>query len=114
MNRQPEHLLDGAEFEYYYQNGSAVAISFYSGKLKYKWIAGVFEGVEEKDLAYDSRKIGEDLYLVNWHDKNNSNFVTLIVNLQQNVLYSSALVYYGTEREIALFDGAIIEHVMRK
>jgi len=39
--------------------------------------------------------------------------IALVINLQQKVLYSSALLGYGTEEELQLFDGAIIETVTR-
>ncbi len=106
-------LLDGTELEYTYTDGGAVVLSFYDGKLKYRWTAGPFAGTEVADLVYKSRRIGDELYLVSWHDVDNLNFVTLVINLQQNVLHSSAVVGYGTDREVTLFDGAIIERVNR-
>ena len=106
-------LLDGTELEYTYTDGGAVVLSFYDGKLKYRWTAGQFAGTEVAALVYKSRRIGDELYLVSWHDVDNLNFVTLVINLQQNVLHSSAVVGYGTDREVTLFDGAIIERVNR-
>ena len=106
-------LLDGMELEYTYTDGGTVILNFYDGKLKYRWTAGPFAGTEEGDRIYKSRRIGDELYLVNWHDTDNLNFVTLVVNLQQNVLHSSAVIGYGTDQEVTLFDTAVIERVDR-
>lgn len=106
-------LLDGVELDYTYTDGGRVALSFSDGELSFRWLAGPFAGAEGAGFAYHSRQIGEDLYLVNWHDEEGFGFITLVINLQQKVLYSSALLGYGTEEELQLFDGAIIESVMR-
>ena len=110
----PEHLLDGTSMEYFYQNGTGISIEFYEGKLRFEWIAGPAKGVSRGDIAYRSRKIGDEVYLINFHETEQFDFVTLIFNFKQNVMYSSALVKYGTDRERTLFNGGIIEHLQRK
>jgi hypothetical protein len=106
-------LLDGVELDYTYSSGGHLITSFYAGQLKYRWLSGPFEGVEESDLTYKSKKIGPEQYVINWHDLDNSNFVTLIIDLEKKVLHSCALLYYGTEKEVTSFDGAIINSIKR-
>ena len=106
-------LLDGMELDYTYSGGGRVIASFYSGRAKYRWLSGPFEGVEEKDLPYLSKEIGPERYVINWHDVDNSNFVTLIVDLAEKTLHSSALLYYGTEKEVTSFDDAVIDSIRR-
>lgn len=110
---EPEHLLDGTALEFYYQNGSGISISFYDGKLRYEWIAGPPKGNMGKDIPYRSRKIGDEMYIVNFHEKHKPDFVTLVFNLKQNVMYSSAILRYGTDKEMVSFSGGIVEHVKR-
>ncbi len=112
-DEKPEHLLDGISLEYFYQNGSGLSIEFEDGKLDYEWIVGPRKGNKGIDVAYKSRKIGDEMYLVNFHEKHKPDFVTLIFNLQQNVMYSSAILRYGTDKEMTVFSGGIIEHVKR-
>ncbi len=112
-DENPEHLLDGISLEYYYQNGSGLSIDFQDGELDYDWIVGPRKGNKGKDIPYKSRKIGDDMYIVNFHEKHKPDFVTLIFNLEQNVMYSSAILRYGTEKEMIIFSGGIIEHVKR-
>jgi len=106
-------LLDGTELEYTYSDGGAVVLTFYDGLLKFRWIAGPFEGVTGEDLAYNARAVADDIFLVNWHDLDGPSFVSLVINLQQNTLYSSALLGYQTDGELSLFDEATIERLER-
>ncbi len=112
-DEKPEHLLDGTSLKYFYQNGSGLRIDFYDGKVRYEWIAGPPKGNTGSDIPYRSRKIGDEIYIVNFHEKQKPDFVTLIFNLNQNVMYSSAILRYGTEKEMISFSGGIVEHVKR-
>ncbi len=51
--------------------------------------------------------------VANWHDTDNSNFVTLIIDLAQKKIHSSALLYYGSENEVESFAKAAISQVSR-
>ena len=113
QNKSAEHLLDGTSLNYYYQNGGGLSVSFQDGKFNYKWIVGPRKGNSGKDIPYKSRKIGNDMYIVNFHEKHKPDFVTLIFNFEQNVMYSSAILRYGTDNEMTAFSGGIIEQVKR-
>ena len=113
QNKEPEHLLDGTSLNYYYQSGSGLSASFKDGKFNYEWIVGPRKGNKGNDIPYKSRKIGDEMYIVNFHEKHKPDFVTLIFNFEQNVMYSSAILRYGTDNEMTSFNGGIIEHVKR-
>ena len=106
-----EHLLDGTSFEYFYQTGGGLRIEFYAGQVRYEWITGPRKGNRAADIPYQSRKIGEKLFLVNWQEKDKPDFVTVVINLKEHVMYSSAILRYGTPDEMIHFNGAIIERV---
>ncbi len=113
QENQDEHLLDGTSMDYFYQNGTAVHFEIFEGQIKYKWIAGPNKDAEGQE-KYRSRKIGDKMYLLNFMNEPSSTFVTLIFNFNQNVMYSSALIAPGTDQELVLFDGGIIEHLSLK
>ena len=113
MDAQLGQPLDGLELDYTYEGGGQIIASFSHGRLKYRWLSGPFEGVEESGLNYQSRHVRDEIYLVNWHDKDNSNFVTLIIDLARNKIHSSALLYYGSENEVESFAEAAINHARR-
>ncbi len=108
-----EHLLDGTSFEYFYQTGGGLKISFADGKLQYEWIKGPRKGNKAEGIPYQSRKIGKDQFIVNWQEKGKPDFTTLVINFEQNVMHSSAILRYGTKEEMIHFNGAIIERVHR-
>jgi hypothetical protein len=105
-----EHLLDGTSMNYYYQNGSAVHVEFVDGQFNFEWIVGPNKGVAGS-CDYRSRKIGDKLYLVNcWYEPTKA-FVTIVFNFNQNVMSTSALLGAGSEEQMIIFEGGIIEHL---
>ena len=109
--KQAEHLLDGTSMNYYYQNGGGIHIELYDGMLKYEWIVGPRKGNGNKDLPYNSRKIGERLYIVSWLEASHPDYTTLVFNFTNNVMYSSGIFRFGTEDQFTRFDGGIIENL---
>jgi len=108
-----EHLLDGTSMNYFYQTGTAVHVEFIDGVAKWKWIEGPWKGSEQQE-QYRSRKIGHKMYMVNFLEEGSSTFVTLIFNFNQNVMWSSVLLFPQTEYEEIWFDGGIIEQLVLK
>jgi hypothetical protein len=113
MVEQLEQPLDGLKIDYTYEGGGQIIASFSQGQLRYRWLSGPFEGVEETGLKYRSRHLRDEIYLVNWHDTDNSNFVTLVIDLAQKKIHSSALLYYGSENEVESFAEAAINQASR-
>jgi len=113
QDRVDEHLLDGTAMDYHYQDGSAVHVEFNNGQFNWKWIAGAGKG-DAGSEKYMSRKIGDKTYMINFKNSVTSDFVTIVFNFNQNVIYTSALLNPKTDHEQILFEGAIIEHLRLK
>jgi hypothetical protein len=113
QDKTDEHLLDGTSMDYYYQNGSGVHVEFTNGQFNWKWIAGTDKGSIGNE-KYLSRKIGDKTYMINFKNSTNSDFVTIVFNFNQNVIYTSALLDPKTDHEQVLFEGGIIEHLRLK
>lgn len=109
---QDEHLLDGTSLKYYYQTGNGIHLEIYDGQLKYEWIKGPRKGHGNKDLAYSSRKIGDKLYVIRWLEASHPDYMTLIFNFNNNVMYSSGILRFGTKDQFTVFDGGIIEDLI--
>lgn len=108
-----EHLLDGIRFQYFYNEGGGLEIRFAEGTLQYKWISGPRKGNHAENIPYQSRRIGEELFLVNWHQPDRPDFVSLVINLKELRLYSSAILRCGSENEMIHFKEAQIKNVKR-
>ena len=107
------HALDGTELEYTYTDGGSVVLNLYDGLIKYRWIAGPNEGMTGEGFPYSAKFIGDDRYMVVWRSAESRFFVTMIINLEQRTLFTSALSGYETEEEVVLFDEATIHRVER-
>jgi hypothetical protein len=105
--------FDDIALDYTYSTGGSITAAFEKGLARYTWLSGPFQGVEERDLEYRSKRVGEEVFVVNWHDKSNFNFVTLFIDLRTKVVHSSALLYYGTPKEVTSFDTAVISSIRR-
>ena len=107
------HMLDGTELEYTYTDGGSVILTFYDGLLKFRWTAGPNEGASGEGFEYNARMIGDDRYVVVWRMIEDRNYLTMVIDLGQSSLFTSALLGYGTEQEGVLFDEATIHRVDR-
>lgn len=108
-----EHLLDGTSFTFQYQNASAMDVSFADGKLSYKWIAGRNADEPEKTYAYKSRQLDAEMYMVNWHEPDSKNFVTMVYNFNNRTCAVSVISKYSGEKPFMGFQAGVIEHVSR-
>ncbi len=113
QENKDQHLLDGTSMNYYYQNGSAVHVDFKEGQFFFKWIAGPNKDAEGS-AKYRSRKIGDKMYLVNFHEPATSTFVTIVFNFNQNVISTSAIISPKSDKESIIFEGGIIENLHLK
>lgn len=109
-----EHLLDGTSFTFQYQNAGAMDVSFANGEMTYKWIAGRNADEPVQTYAYKSRKLDSEMYLVNWHESEAKNFVTMVFNFKSNTCAVSVISKYASEKPFMGFQAGVIEHVRRQ
>ncbi|PQJ71967.1 MoaF-related domain-containing protein [Polaribacter butkevichii] len=113
---EPEHYLDGYSFNFQYQNGTAIHFDFYKGKAKYKWVAGPAKGNGNKDIPYRSKKIGNDLYIVNWHETGKKDYLTVVLDFEKMIVHTSIIIGYVNKAERPLktvFKSGIIDHLKK-
>ena len=111
---QPEHFLDGYSMNFQYQDGTAVHIEFYNGKAKYEWVAGPRKGNGNQDIPYRSRKIGNELYLMNWHETDIKDYLTLVFDFEKMLVHNSVIIGYENKPVRTLktvFKSGIIDHL---
>ncbi|MBU2946657.1 MoaF-related domain-containing protein [Zobellia uliginosa] len=109
-----EHLLDGYSFNFQYQNGTALHFEFYNGQAKYEWLAGPAKGNKNQDIEYRSKKIGDKLYLINWHETGKKDYLTIVLDFEKMLVHSSIIVGYENRPERTLktvFRSGIIDHL---
>jgi len=109
-----EQLLEGLSFNYQYQNQTAIHIDFMNEKLTYKWILGRNADKPAKTFTYKSRQLDNGIYLVNWHEAELKNFITLVFNFNTNTVSSSVIVRYGEENQFTTFDTGFISQIKKQ
>ena len=107
-------LLDGIELQYKYEDGGEVVLSFYDGHVRFEFLSGPLAGTKFSDLAYLSRALDEQVYLIRWHNKEVGSYVTLYIDLPGKRVFGSALIEYSSDNPVDLFDAAIISRVSRE
>ena len=113
---EPEHFIDGYSFNYQYQDGKAIHMEFYNGKAKYEWINGPRKGKGNTDIPYRSRKIGDNLYIVNWHETGIKDYLTIVFDFEKMMIHSSIIVGYENKPERKLrtvFSTGVIDHLKK-
>ncbi|MCW2118073.1 MoaF-related domain-containing protein [Flavobacterium sp. 7A] len=116
QSEQVEHLLDGYSLNFTYLNGPTIHMEFYDGKAKYQWISGPSKGNGNKDIPYRSSKIGEDMYLINWHEVDKKDYRTIVFDFEKMTMHSSIIVGYENKPERTLktvFKSGAVDHLKR-
>lgn len=109
-----EHLLDGISFTWQYQNAGAIEASFAERKITYTWIEGRNAGKPTQSYPYKSKKVDTDIYLVNWHEPDTHNFLTMVYNFKSNSCAVSVISKYNDEKPFLGFQGGVIEQVKKE
>lgn len=111
MDKTVTGVLDGTQILYTYSELGTVHVSFDNGRVSFKWIAGALKGEAGEDFAYRARKVGDDQFLVNWHEPDAHGFVTLYIDFKTGRVHSSVLAAYASDDEQILFHSASIDRV---
>jgi phenolic acid decarboxylase len=84
--------LDGKTIAWEYSGGRNYEVRFEDGTVTYHRTNGDVAREWRSPVPYNARKVGADEYLVGWHEEDRSNYVTLLFQLGQDRLFSSALL----------------------
>ena len=88
-----------------------LVMRFENGILEYTFTEGRRAGAGGVNLDYSARKIGDEMYLVSWHDEVYSNHIAMVFDLKNKVEYTEAMMGYGTEAQYDFGTESVIEKV---
>lgn len=92
--------LDGTSLVYEYTSGRKYSVEY--GKETFSYLRMDEPGRDwVRGVAYIARKIDTGLYLVNWYRPERVEYVTILIDLNRQVLYTSALLE-GTDTHFDL------------
>ena len=89
-------LLDGQTIDYTYEGGWRFRVRFYDGLVAYEFLGENAAEVsnENADIPYQVRLIRAGLYHVVWHETDIADLVSLVIDKDNNTIYSAALLGY--------------------
>ena len=103
-----DQAMSDIEISTKYSNGTIVS-TFKDDMVSYKFTEGRMKGAFAKNLRYESHLIGEYMYFVVFHDTNNNNRFTLVIDLKNKREFTSAIMSYKSDRSYNFVtDGEII------
>ena len=94
-----------------YEWAGTIESKFVDGTMEYAFVSGRRKGAGGTDLAYKSQKIGDQMYLLSWHDETSSNYITLVLDFENMVEYHTAIMFYGTDMQTLNFTQGVIDKV---
>ena len=101
-------MLNGESITYTYDDLGTVRVDFQDGLVGFEWIAGPFTGMKRTSIPYMSKLVAPGLWFVNWYEKNDASLVTILINLSDQKVHSSALLNATKDDEAILFHEASI------
>lgn len=114
---ESEHFIDGYSLNFQYQTGFAIHMEFANGTAKYEWLTGPAKGNGNSDISYRSKKIADNLYLINWHETEKKDYLTLIFDFEKMIVHTSIIVGYENKPERPLktvFLTGVIDHLKKR
>lgn len=105
-----QQMLDGQSLDYTYEGGWRFRVQFRDGMAAYQFVGEDRGEVsnENSNIPYQGRLIREGLYHVVWHETNIGDLVSLVIDQQQNKIYSAALLgYRGDDAGVHFESGEI-------
>lgn len=86
------HDLDGKTLSWEYGGGRHYELRLADGMLTYRRTNGTEAREWRSHVPYNAHKIRDGQYMIGWHEVDISNYVTLLIDIKESKLYSSALL----------------------
>lgn len=105
----PTRQLNGTNITYNYTSGRSYNVKFEEAGVSYRYLTGSKPDAWWGPFPYEAFEIEKNVYMLSWFEAGYGDYVTLLVNFNNNVLYGSAIL----RGEEVHFHGAHIIKVER-
>jgi len=106
----PTRNLDGTSISYDYTSGRSYNVKFQKKGVSYRYLTGSKSKKWWGPFAYKGFEVENNVYFVSWFEEGYGDYVTLLINFNNNILYGSAIL----SGKSIHFHGAKIVKVNRK
>ena len=102
--------LNGTDITYHYTSGRSYNVKFEEAGVSYRYLSGSKPEKWWGPFPYQAFEIEKNIYFASWFEEGYGDYVTLLINFNNNLLYGSAILSGSTVH----FHGARIAKVKRK
>lgn len=102
--------LDGVSISYEYTSGRSYNVKFEPEGISYRYLTGSKPEMWWGPFPYNAFEVQPNQFMASWFEKEYGDYVTLLINFDNNLLYGSAII---SGKEVH-FHGANIVKVERK
>jgi phenolic acid decarboxylase len=106
----PTRDLDSTNITYNYTSGRSYNVKFEEKGVSYRYLTGSKPDKWWGPFPYQAFKVEDEVYLTSWFEEGYGDYVTLLINFNNNLLYGSAILSGKTVH----FHGAKIVTAARK
>ena len=99
--------LNGINITYHYSNGRSYNVKFEDEGISYRYLSGSKPEKWWGPFPYQAYEVEPQIFFTSWFEEGYGDYVTLLVNFNNNLLYGSAIIAGKSVH----FHGAKIETV---
>ena len=105
----PTRNLNGTDITYNYTSGRSYNVKFEEEGISYRYLTGSKPEKWWGPFPYQAFQVDNNIYLASWFEKGYGDYVTILINFNNRLLYGSAILSGKTVH----FHGAKIVKVNR-
>lgn len=106
----PTRNLNGTNITYNYTSGRSYNVKFEEVGISYRYLTGSKPEKWWGPFPYKAFEVEDNIYLSSWFEEGSGDYVTLLINFNNNLLYGSAILSAKTVH----FHGAKIIKIIHK
>ena len=98
--------LNGTTISYLYANGLSFAVRIEEAGVSFRRLHGQ-PGAWVGQYPYQAFEVADDIYMLTWYEQDTGDFVTLVIDFNNEILYGSA--YFAADKSSMLHSATLIE-----
>ncbi len=106
----PTRDLNSTNITYHYTSGRSYNVKFEEEGVSYRYLSGSKPEAWWGPFPYQAFEVEDNVYLASWFEEGYGDYVTLLINFNNKLLYGSAILAGKTVH----FHGAQLVDIKRK
>lgn len=90
--QEPTRILNGTNITYEYTSGRSYNVKFEEAGVSYRYLTGSKPDKWWGPFPYKAYEVEINVFMTAWFEKGYGDYVTLLINFNNNLLYGSAII----------------------